>query len=166
MTGVIRTMFKQILLPTVLTSLFQHVVCTNFLNHDSLLGSIDNKAWYKQNIPFLEIPNQQIQEIYYFRWQTYKEHLVYSGAQYSYLSSEFLQPVSYGAPYGGIVAAAGHHINEGRWIRDQRYGKNVVNFWLSGPGQASKPATESLNPDTYDWAHQVRPRYDNHCARD
>lgn len=163
-----RSIYRLALHAKVLASLFQQVACTNFLNHGSLLGAIDNKAWFIKNIPFLDIPNQQIQEIYYFRWQTYKEHLVYSGAQYGYLASEFLQPVSYGAPYGGIVAAAGHHINEGRWIRDQRYGKNIVNFWLSGPGQASKPATESLNPDTFDWAHQVRCsfQHNNHSALD
>ncbi|KAK3294504.1 carbohydrate-binding module family 13 protein [Chaetomium fimeti] len=127
---------------------------TSFLNHGQLLAGVEDLSWYEHNVPFLEVPDSQIQELYYYRLQTYKEHLTYTGAQYGYLSSEFLQPVSYGAPYGGIVAAAGHHIIEGRWLRDQRYGKDIVNYWLAGPGQFSKPRNEEVNPDTSDWAHE------------
>ncbi|KFY01529.1 hypothetical protein V490_00886 [Pseudogymnoascus sp. VKM F-3557] len=127
---------------------------TIFLNHGQLLAGVENPDWYEQNIPFLDIPNQSIQEVYYYRWQTHKEHLVYTGAQYGYMASEFLNPVSYGAPYGGVVAAAGHHITEGRWLRDKTYGQDVVNYWLSGPGQFSKPQTDDVNADTSDWAHE------------
>ncbi|RFU79738.1 coagulation factor 5 8 type domain-containing [Trichoderma arundinaceum] len=126
----------------------------SFLNHSQLLAGFEDPNWFEQNIPFLEVPNQQIQDVYYYRWQTYKEHLTYTSAQYGYMLSEFLEPVSYGAPYGGIVAAAGHHIIEGRWLRDQRYGKDTVNYWLAGPGQFSKPQNEQYNPDTSDWAHE------------
>jgi hypothetical protein len=127
---------------------------TNFLNHGQLLAGVEDPSWYEQNAAFLDVPHPGIQEVYYYRLQTYKEHLTYTGAQYGYLSSEFLQPVSYGAPYGGIVAAAGHHIIEGRWLRDQRYGQDIVNYWLAGPGQFSKPQTDHLNLDASDWAHQ------------
>ena len=127
---------------------------TSFLNHTALLGAINDKPWFEANIPFLEVPDAQIQDVYYYRWQTYKEHLVYTGAEYGYLSNEFLTPVFYGAPYGGIVAAAGHHINEGRWLRDQQYVKDVINYWLAGPGQFPKPMIESVNPNTSDWAHE------------
>jgi hypothetical protein len=127
---------------------------TNFLNHGQLLTNVEDAGWFERNVPLLDIPNQQIQDVYYYRWQTYKEHLVYTGAQYGYMSSEFLHPVSYGAPYGGVVAAAGHHINEGRWLRDIKYGQDVVNYWLSGPGQLPKPMTDDVNKDTSDWAHE------------
>jgi hypothetical protein len=129
-------------------------VGTAFLNHPHLLAGVEDPDWYEQNAAFLEVPDEQLQQVYYYRLQTYKEHLVYTGAQYGYLASEFLQPVSYGAPYGGIVAAAGHHINEGPWLRDQRYGKDIVNYWLAGPGQVSKPETDEVNMDTSDWAHE------------
>lgn len=135
-------------------ALCRHAMGTAFLNHDQLLSGVNDAAWFKDNIPFLELPDQQIQDVYYYRWQTHKEHLVYTGAQYGYMASEFLDPVFYGAPYGGIVAAAGHHINEGRWIRDQKFGKDVVNYWLSGPGQFAKEASDAYNSDTTDWAHE------------
>ncbi|KAK4040402.1 carbohydrate-binding module family 13 protein [Parachaetomium inaequale] len=127
---------------------------TNFLNHGQLLTGVEDPSWYEDNVPFLDVPDQGIQEVYYYRLQTYKEHLTYTGAQYGYLSSEFLQPVSYGAPYGGIVAAAGHHIIEGRWLRDQRYGQDIVNYWLAGPGQFGKPQNDHVNLDASDWAHE------------
>ncbi|KAF4951979.1 hypothetical protein FGADI_7095 [Fusarium gaditjirri] len=107
---------------------------TTILDRDLLLKGLEDQPWFEKNIPLLEIPDKQIQEVYYYRWQTSKEHLVYTGAQYGYVASEFLNPVSYGAPYGGIVAAAGHHITEGRWIRDTRYGQDIAKYWLAGPG--------------------------------
>lgn len=134
--------------------LINEALGTNFLNHDQLLANVEDPNWFERNVPLLDIPNQQIQDVYYYRWQSYKEHLVYTGAQYGYMSSEFLHPVSYGAPYGGVVAAAGHHVTEGRWLRDPKYGRDVVNYWLSGPGQLSKPTTDDVNKDTSDWAHE------------
>ncbi|KAH6604458.1 coagulation factor 5 8 type domain-containing [Trichoderma cornu-damae] len=130
------------------------VLGTNFLNHSQLLVGVENPDWFERNIPFLEVPNTQIQDVYYYRWETYKEHLVYTSSQYGYMPSEFLEPVFYGAPYGGIVAAAGHHIIEGRWLRDQTYGRDAANYWLAGPGQFNKQQDEGHNPDTSDWAHE------------
>ncbi|MCW2873186.1 RICIN domain-containing protein [Actinacidiphila oryziradicis] len=127
---------------------------TSFLDHDALLSGVQDPAWFKANIPFLDVPDQQIRDVYYYRWQTYKEHLVYTGPEYGWLSSEFLQPVGYGAPYGGISAAAGHQITEGRWLRDQSYTKDDVDYWLGGPGQFPKPQTDAVNADTSDWAHE------------
>ncbi|RYP41379.1 hypothetical protein DL767_001017 [Monosporascus sp. MG133] len=127
---------------------------TTFLDHASLLAGREDPDWFQQNVPFLDVPDPQIQAVYYYRWQTYKEHLVYTGAQYGYLASEFLHPVDYGAPHGGVVAAAGHHITEGRWLRDYRYGQDIANYWLAGPGTFDKPATGNVNADTTDWAHE------------
>ena len=127
---------------------------TNFLDKPALLGPVNDPQWFLHNIPFLDVPDPQIQQVYYYRWQTYKEHLIYTGSIYGWLSTEFLQPVSYGAPYGGVVAAAGHQIIEGRWLRDQQYVKDDINYWLNGPGQFPKPQTYGDNPDTSDWAHE------------
>ena len=127
---------------------------TNFLDKPALLGPVDDPAWFLHNIPFLEVPDQQIQQVYYYRWQTAKEHLIYTGSIYGWLSTEFLQPVFYGAPYGGVSAAAGHQTIESRWLRNQQYVKDNINYWLNGPGQFPKPQTDADNPDTSDWAHE------------
>ncbi|KAL7906752.1 carbohydrate-binding module family 13 protein [Trichoderma velutinum] len=134
--------------------LSEFAAATNFLNHGQLVSGFEDPNWFLQNIPFLDVPNSQIQDVYYYRWQTYKEHITYTGAQYGYMLSEFLTPVDYGAPYGGVVAAAGHHIIEGRWLRDQSYVKDNINYWLAGPGQFPKEQTDGVNMDTSDWAHE------------
>ena len=127
---------------------------TNFLDEPALLGAVNDPDWFLHNIPFLDVPDPQIQQVYYYRWQTYREHLIYTGSIYGWLSTEFLQPVSYGAPYGGVSAAAGHQIIEGRWLRDQQYTKDDINYWLNGPGQFPKPQIDAVNADTSDWAHE------------
>lgn len=127
---------------------------THFLNHKDLLSSVEDPTWFDANIPLIEVPSREIQQVYYFRWQSYREHLAYTSTQYGYMSTEFLAPTFYGAPYGGINAAAGFHIVEGRWLKDQRYGQDLVNYWLSGPGIFDKPADDGVNADTYDWVHE------------
>src|SRR5205807_965037 len=52
---------------------------THVLNQTALMGNVNDSAWFTSNIPFLEVPDAQIQQVYYYRWQTYKEHLVYTG---------------------------------------------------------------------------------------
>ncbi|KAK4622257.1 hypothetical protein CLAFUW4_07431 [Fulvia fulva] len=94
----------------------QQVFATNFLDHDSLLAGVEDPAWFEENVPILDIPEEQIRIVYYYRWQTWREHLFYTG------------PQRYAAPRGGIVAAAGQHINEGRWLRDRKPGQDIVNY--------------------------------------
>jgi hypothetical protein len=126
---------------------------TAFLDHDELLGSMPEPGWFEANIPFVDLPDDEIEEIYYYRWKTYQESLKNTGEE-GWISTEFLGPVGYSAPSGGIVAAAGHHVYEGRWLRDTRYLDDLLRYWLRGSGAGPKPATDFLNENTTDWAHQ------------
>jgi hypothetical protein len=123
---------------------------THFLNDDALLGNLNDKAWYEANIPFLDIPDKQIQDVYYYRWRVWKEHLRYTDPQNGWILTEFLDCCGYAAPYQAINAAAGHHIDEGRWVRDQRYLDDYIRFWLTGPGQQP----QSVDSYAKDWAHE------------
>lgn len=127
---------------------------THFLNDDALLAGVKEPDWYKANIPFLDVPDQQIQQTYYYRWRTWKEHVRATGPANGDIVSEFFGAPGYSAPFGGIDAAAGHHIDEGRWLRDQSYVDSDIDYWLRGAGSGPKPATEGLNPNTTDWAHE------------
>jgi hypothetical protein len=40
---------------------------THFLDHGALIAGFAESGWYKANIPFIDIPDKQIQEIYYYR---------------------------------------------------------------------------------------------------
>ncbi len=127
---------------------------THFLDHSTALEGVADPEWYESNIPFVDIPDQAIQDTYYYRWRTFKEALKYTGPDDGWIVTEFLGPVGYAAPGGAISAAAGHHLYEGRWLRDQRYLDDYLDYWLTGPGAGAKPATEGLGKDTTDWAHQ------------
>ncbi|PSL04691.1 alpha-galactosidase-like protein [Haloactinopolyspora alba] len=127
---------------------------TSVLDHGALLGDVVEPAWYEANVPFVDLPDEQIEDTYYYRWRVVKEALKYTGPEDGWIVSEFLGPVGYSAPNGGIVAAAAHHIREGRWLRDHRYLDDYVDYWLRGSGSGPKPATDFLNENTTDWAHQ------------
>jgi hypothetical protein len=127
---------------------------TAILDHAALLGGLAEPEWYKANIPFLEVPDRELQDVYYYRWSTYKRHLRYTDRANGYVITEFHNPPGYSAPLGGIVAAAGHHIAEGRWLRDRRPVDDYLRYWLQGPGAGPKPKEDFLNEDTDDWAHQ------------
>ncbi|MEU6129355.1 glycosyl hydrolase family 65 protein [Saccharopolyspora sp. NPDC047091] len=124
------------------------------IDRDEKLAGYVDPGWYRDNVPFVDLPDATVEDTYYYRWRTFKEALKYTGPDDGWIVSEFLGPVGYSAPGGGISAAAGHHVYEGRWLRDTRYLDDYLDYWLSGSGAGPKPATEELNPNTTDWAHQ------------
>jgi hypothetical protein len=127
---------------------------TRVLDHASYLSGVNDPGWYEANIPFVDLPDRTIQDVYYYRWRVWKEHLRYTDPTDGWILTEFLDCCGYAAPYQAINASAGHQIDEGRWVRDQSYLNDYVRFWLAGPGAGSKPATDEFNPDTNDWAHE------------
>ncbi|NJP91815.1 hypothetical protein HCN51_20525 [Nonomuraea sp. FMUSA5-5] len=127
---------------------------TAVLDHRALLSGYAEPEWYEANIPFLEVPDQEIQDVYYYRWSTYKRHIRYTDSATGHIITEFHNAPGYAAPLGGIVAAAGHHVYEGRWLRDTRPVDDYLTYWLRGPGASAKPREEYVNKDTDDWAHE------------
>jgi hypothetical protein len=111
---------------------------TAFLDHDALLSGYAEPDWYQANIPFVDLPDQQLQDVYYYRWRVWKEHLQYTNSGNGYILTEFLNDPGYAAAYGGINAAAGHHIYEGRWLRDRRYLDDYIRYWMYGAGYARR----------------------------
>ncbi|MBF9066950.1 MGH1-like glycoside hydrolase domain-containing protein [Streptacidiphilus fuscans] len=148
--------------PAPLTTAAQHVADaypsvgpgTHFLDDASYLSGFNDPAWYESNIPFVDLPDATLQNVYYYRWRDWKEHLTYTDPTDGWISTEFLDCCGYSAPYQAIDAAAGHQITEGRWVRNQSYDDDYIRFWLTGPGAGPKPATDSVNADTTDWAHE------------
>ena len=126
-----------------------NVAGTQILNHAALLSSVGgDTSWYNANIPFVDLPDSAIQSVYYYRWSVFKEHLLYTSPIYGWISTEFLEPQGYAGWYGALNDAAGHHISEGRWLRNQQYMRDYMNFWTNGPGLFQTGATT--------WSHQVQ----------
>ena len=97
--------------------------------------SIPNeKAWefLKANIPLLECPDKDIEEIYYFRWWSYRKHI--KDTPDGFVIDEFRPKVGWGARYNTISCAAGHHIYDGRWLHEAKYMDDYEVFWLRNEG--------------------------------
>ncbi len=127
---------------------------THFLDDSALLGGTDEKAWYEANIPFLEVPDQTIQSTYYYRWRVWKEHVRPTGTANGDVLTEFFGYPGYAAPFGAINASSDQQIDEGRWVRDQQPVTDDIRYWLQEAGSGPKPATDTYNSNTSDWAHE------------
>ena len=96
--------------------------------------------WMKENIPFLECPDHEIEETYYFRWWVYRKHVKYTPE--GYIITEFLPDVYWAGKYNSINCAAGHHLYEGRWLRNGNiYMEDYIRFWLRGNGDIRSYST-------------------------
>ena len=115
---------------------FKHYV-DDFNKNDNELykGTFPNAvAWdfLKANIPLFDCPDEDIQRTYYFRWWTYRKHIKKTPA--GFIVDEFLPDVAWAGKFNSINCAAGHHIYEGRWLRDPRYMSDYTAFWFGGGG--------------------------------
>jgi len=92
----------------------------------------DSKAWewMQANIPSFSCPDREIEELYYYRWWAFRKHI--KETPLGIIITEFLKPVKHAAQYNALSCALGHHINEGRWLRDPRYVDGDVHYWLHG----------------------------------
>ena len=90
-------------------------------------------AWMRANVPVFESADRELEEIYYFRWWTFRKHIRPTPA--GYIVTEFLPDVPWAGKYNSIDCAAGHHIYEGRWLRTARYLDDYSAFWFHGGGE-------------------------------
>ncbi|MGN5634813.1 MGH1-like glycoside hydrolase domain-containing protein [Streptomyces sp. AC154] len=88
--------------------------------------------WYAANIPFVDLPDDTVQDTYYYRWEAFKKHL--RSTADGMLITEFLPSVSWEGANSTISAAVGHHIHEARWLRDRTYVEDTLDWWLGGGG--------------------------------
>ena len=99
--------------------------------------------WATENLPLFDSSDDDLNQAYYYRAKSYKSHMMRTDwVDIKHVSSEFGPSVPWGGVYGTINAAAGHHITEGRWIRDRDYTAGLVRFWVGSQNQQG----ESSNP--------------------
>jgi hypothetical protein len=91
-------------------------------------------AWefLKDNVPLLECPDKELEEIYYFRWWTYRKHIKQTPD--GFIITEFLPKVGWSGKHNSINCAAGHHLYEGRWLHDPKYLDDYSVFWFRKGG--------------------------------
>lgn len=97
------------------------------------------------NIPLFECPNKTLEEIYYFRWWTFRKHLKLTPD--GFIITEFLPEVSWAGKYNGICCPAWFHFREGRWLHNSVFLTDYANYWLRRGGSLrsySFPVTDAL----------------------
>lgn len=143
-----------VLLPGVSQNQAHAATGASVLNEDAILAAqgLAEPQWYKDNIPFLDTPDTNINGVYYYRWSSYKRALRYTTPGTGYISTEYDQPVWYSgkASYSGLPDAAGYHILDGRWLRNPTYMDDYLNYWLRGSGEATaRSYSESITSAAY-----------------
>lgn len=103
---------------------------TSLLNHSSYVQGFDDPQWYLDNIPFVDLPDQSTQDVYYYRTSVIKRHLKFAHEGHGWLFTEFIHPVAWASKLQTIPDSAAHQIVEGRWLRDPRYTKDVINLYM------------------------------------
>lgn len=93
--------------------------------------------WIAANSPLFDCPSGRLEEIYYFRWWCFQKHI--EATPHGLVLTEFIKPVSHEGPYHTISSALGHHIAEGRWLRDPRLIDQYARFWFRS-GEGGGPA--------------------------
>ena len=111
---------------------------TSFLDHETPISQFWGKTFLRENIPFIDIPDKTIQDVYYYRWSSLQRHLRYTVAGTGYILTEFCQPVGYAQALNTINAAAGHQIDKARWLRGKFYVDDYIQAYTRGPGNTTQ----------------------------
>jgi hypothetical protein len=112
----------------------------NSMEDENITNSVSNatsREWLEKNIPFFECPDREVEEMYYFRWWSFRKHLVQTPE--GFVFTEFLTPVRHAGVYNTVSCAAGFHLAEARWLRDQKYFNDYARFWLRGEKGKPQP---------------------------
>lgn len=103
----------------------------NNADNESVINLIPNSQasdWIEEQVPLFECPDSAIEKTYYFRWWSFRKHL--KNTPDGTIVTEFIEPVKHAGKYNSISCALGHHIYEGRWLKDYSFLKEYVDFWF------------------------------------
>ncbi len=113
---------------------FKHYVdYFNKMENENIVQAIPNAQswnWMQQNIPLFECPQQNFEEIFYYRWWTLRKHI--KKTEKGFVFTEFLVQRSYADKYNLIASGLGHHIYESRWLHDRQYMNDNLKVWYRG----------------------------------
>lgn len=124
---------------------FKHYVdYFNGMEDENIVTAIPNSQvseWMEKNIPLFECPQQNFEEMFYYRWWTLRKHI--ENTPVGYAMTEFLVHRNYADQYNLISSALGHHIYESRWLRDTTYMNQAIRTWYRGNNGA--PMKKMMN---------------------
>ncbi|HEX3357685.1 MAG TPA: glycosyl hydrolase family 65 protein [Tepidisphaeraceae bacterium] len=119
-------------MPILHADQFRHYVERfNAMEPEGVVNLISNAGaweWMAGNVPLFACPDSTIEEIYYFRWWSFRKHIKQTPA--GLIVTEFIEPVRHAGTFNSISCATGHHLAEGRWLRDQSFLDEYTRFWF------------------------------------
>ena len=118
-------------------------IYTNAFPNARALGTIGRE------IPLFECPDEDIERTYYFRWWTYRKHLRRT-KDGGWAVSEFLPDVGWAGADNTIACPFGHHVREGRWLRNPVYVDGYIAHMLA-KGNISGPRAYANWPAWSAW---------------
>lgn len=116
----------------------------NRMEDENIVQAIPNSEsgeWMKKNIPLFECPQDNFEEMFYYRWWSLRKHI--KETPIGYVMTEFLVNRSYADKYNMIACAFGHHIYESRWLHDPVYLDQYIHAWYRG--NEGKPMKKLAN---------------------
>lgn len=84
--------------------------------------------WITKNAPLFDASNEKLEQIYYFRWWTFRKHITKQDGYSGFVMTEFY---SWGSANS---SAFGHQVAEGRWMRDKTLLDELTLFWYRSAG--------------------------------
>ncbi|MBE5786354.1 MAG: hypothetical protein E7324_02305 [Clostridiales bacterium] len=81
-----------------------------------------------ERVPRFSCADKALEKCWYFRWWTYRKHIKKTDG--GYVITEFLPPVPWAGTDNCIPLAAGQHILEGRWLKDEQILSDYAAFWF------------------------------------
>ncbi len=117
-----------------------YVESFNKIDTETVKNYVTNDQAYEflsKNAPLFECPDSTIEKIYYYRWWAFRKHLKQTPD--GFVFTEFITQVNHAGKYNTVSSALGHHIYEGRWMRDPQYLDQYINFWLYIDPKTPKP---------------------------
>ncbi len=112
----------------------------NSINDEDVINFVSNSevwSWMQENIPLFECPDKDFEQIYYYRWWTYRKHI--KKTPDGFVLTEFITPVGHAGVHNTISCALGHHVYEGRWLKNQQYLNEYILFWFRGHDGSPQP---------------------------
>ena len=97
----------------------------------------ESLPWAEESVPAFESADADVTLAYWYRWRLFHLHMRRDARgprcekPGCWVITEFLRKVFWSGPHNTIVCPAGHHIMEGRWLRDLRVVDDYARFWFA-----------------------------------
>ena len=120
-------------------ALRDYVAAFNAGDEELYTNAVPNAAaadFLERNVPTFECPDADVERAYAFRWWTYRKHL--RKTPDGWVVTEFLPDVGWAGRNNTISCPLGHHLREGRWLRNPAFLDDFIRFMVT-KGAVSGP---------------------------